>query len=510
MFFVRDPRLAPVAVALRGSLDSLGQLEPWRKFLQILAQQRHPFRFGTQSQQPLLEIEIQWKRAGDLETVTAAAGRAGQPGSGRQKGLDALEQLLQPASRGLGRGRPRVVCKEMHAGLQIGLLLVEKENFEAPPAGRNDIQPPIGVFPHHSFNRGSASNVDQSVLFEQHNSEFRLLFEGFPDHQLVSALEDMQGQSRLGKQHHFQREQRKQQVRDHATLWLPAGLRATWGRARSVDLRQKVVLITGASMGIGEACAYAFARRGARLILTARSAGSLERVRQAAAPADAAALAADLSQPDQAQALVPRALGCYGRIDVLVNNAGVGLYTPFWEADRNAIRLLMEVNFFAPLELIRGVLPHMRRQGVGTIVNVSSVAGKIPLPWLTLYSASKAALNYISDGLRMELHGTSINVVSVCPGYVSTGFPQHVLGGAIPETVARRKRFTITAEQCAEAIVKGVERGKRTVVTPASGWLLIGISRLLPGPAHALLAHMRRPAQTVDQVNEESGSRSQR
>ncbi len=497
-----------MAVALRRSLDFLGQLEPRRKLFQILAEQRYPFRLGTQSQQPLLEIEIQRKRAGDLETVTD--GGAGQSGSGRQKGLDALEQFVQPARGGLSRGRPRVVCKEMHAGLQIGLLLVEEKNFEAPPAGSNDIQPPIGVFPHHSFNRGSATNVDQSVLFEQHNSEFGLLFEGFPNHQLVPVLEDMQGQSRLRKQHYLQREQRKQQVRDHATLWLPAGLRATWGRARSVDLREKVVLITGASMGIGEACAYAFARRGARLILTARSAGSLERVRQAAAPAEAAALTADLGQPDQAQALVARALGCYGRIDVLVNNAGIGLYTPFWEAERDAIRLLMEVNFFAPLELIRGVLPYMRRQGLGTIVNVSSVAGKIPLPWLTLYSASKAALNYISDGLRMELRGTGIHVVSVCPGYVSTGFPQHVLGGAIPETVARRKRFTITAEQCAEAIVKGVERGKRTVVTPASGWLLIGISRLLPGPAHALLARMRRPAQTFDQASEKSRSQSQR
>lgn len=265
-------------------------------------------------------------------------------------------------------------------------------------------------------------------------------------------------------------------------------------RAR-VDLRGKVVLITGASMGIGESCARAFGGRGAKLVLTARSAEALDRVCREVAPAPAASVPADLSRPEDAGLLIERALACYGRIDVLVNNAGVGLYAPFWEADRAAIRRLMEVNFFAPLELIRGLLPHMRRQGGGTIVNVSSVAGKIPLPWLTLYSASKAALNFISDGLRMELGDSGIRVVSVCPGYVSTGFPQHVLEGDMPSAVADRKRFTITPEQCAEAIVKGVEKNKRTVVTPASGWLLIAVTRLFPGPSRAVLARMQGPAE---------------
>jgi short-subunit dehydrogenase len=230
------------------------------------------------------------------------------------------------------------------------------------------------------------------------------------------------------------------------------------------------------------------------LILTARSADALERVCRDVTPAPACSIAADLSKPDDAESLVGRALSCYGRIDVLVNNAGVGLYAPFWEADRAAIRNLLEINFLAPLELIRGVLPHMRKQGGGTIVNVSSIAGKIPLPWLTLYSATKAALNFISDGLRMELNDAGIRVVSVCPGYVSTGFAQHVLDGDMPRAVADRKRFTITPEQCAEAIVTGVEKGKRTVVAPASGWLLIALTRLLPKTSHAVLARMRGPA----------------
>ena len=252
-------------------------------------------------------------------------------------------------------------------------------------------------------------------------------------------------------------------------------------------------------MGIGESCAHAFARRGTKLVLTARSAEALDRVCREVSPAPAASVPADLSRPEDAQSLIERALACFGRIDVLVNNAGVGLYSPFWEADRAAIRGLMEVNFLAPLELIRGVLPHMRRQGGGTIVNVSSIAGKIPLPWLTLYSASKAALNFISDGLRMEVAEAGIHVVSVCPGYVSTGFMEHVLEGDMPAAVAGRRRFTITPEQCAEAVVKGVEKGKRTVVAPAGGWLLIALTRVFPATSHRVLAGMRGPARKSGQ-----------
>lgn len=260
-----------------------------------------------------------------------------------------------------------------------------------------------------------------------------------------------------------------------------------------MDLREKVVLITGASTGIGEACAHAFARRGARLILTARSAANLEKVCRAVAPAQAAALAADLRRPEEVRALAERATACYGRVDALINNAGVGIYQPCWQVDPALVREMMEVNFFAPVALVRAVVPLMRRQASGVIVNVSSVAGKIALPWLTLYSASKAALNYFSDGLRMELRGTGIRVVSVCPGYVSTGFSQHVLAGRIPRAVSARRRFTVTPERCAEAIVSGVEKEKRTVVTPGFAWALVALARVLPGPADGLLSRMQGP-----------------
>ena len=246
-------------------------------------------------------------------------------------------------------------------------------------------------------------------------------------------------------------------------------------------------------MGIGAACARAFGRRGARLILTARSAAALEVVSQAVAPAETRVLQADLGRPEEVAALPRRALDCWGRVDVLVNNAGGGVYLPCWELPPAQARALMEVNFFAPLELMRQTIPAMRRQGGGAIVNVSSIAGQVALPWLTLYSASKAALNFLSEGVRMELAGSGVRIVSVCPGYVKTGFSQHVLAGQMPGAVARRRRFTITPEECAEAIVRGVERGTRTVVTPRVGWALVWFARLFPKTVDGILARMRGP-----------------
>jgi short-subunit dehydrogenase len=124
------------------------------------------------------------------------------------------------------------------------------------------------------------------------------------------------------------------------------------------------------------------------------------------------------------------------------------------------------------------------------IVNVSSIAGKMTLPWFTLYSASKYALCSLGDGVRIELAAQGIHVMTVCPGYVDTGFQKHVLAGAPPESIARGRRFAITAQECAEAIALGIERDARTVVTPRTGWLLIAFARLFPRMVDAQLERM--------------------
>lgn len=251
-----------------------------------------------------------------------------------------------------------------------------------------------------------------------------------------------------------------------------------------MNIEGKVTLITGASEGIGAACAGVFLRRGARLSLTARCEERL----WAAGGTEALVTAGDITLEETRRSVVERTMERFGKIDILINNAGMGLYSPAWETLPEDARRLFELNFFAPLEMIRLVAPLMRRRRQGVIVNVSSVAGKVTLPWLTLYSASKCALCSLTDGLRMELKRHGIRTMTVCPGYVQTDFQLHALGGGPPPKIARGKKFAITPEQCAETIARGVERGTHTVMAPWTGWLLVIAERLFPSLVDAQLA----------------------
>jgi len=243
-----------------------------------------------------------------------------------------------------------------------------------------------------------------------------------------------------------------------------------------MQIQGKVVLITGASGGIGAACARVFEARGARLSIVARNAEKLEAV----GGPGTLRTAGDITSEEVRHALVARTVEQFGAIDILVNNAGVGLYAPAWKAPLDDARRLFELNFFAPLALTQLVAPHMRERKRGAIVNISSIAGKVTLPWFTLYSVSKFALGSLTEGLRSELKPDGIHVMAVCPGYVDTEFQAHALGTRPPAPIAKGRRFAITAAECAEAIVRGVEREARTIVVPRIGWVLVGLSRLFP------------------------------
>ena len=244
-----------------------------------------------------------------------------------------------------------------------------------------------------------------------------------------------------------------------------------------------VIVVTGASDGIGAGLARVLARRGAKLVLNARNEARLSQVVR-----EALVVAGDITDDAVRQRIVDAAMARFGQIDIVINNAGAGLYSPAWQAPSADARRLMELNFFAPLELIRLAAPHMRVRKSGMIVNIGSMAGKITLPWFTLYSASKYALGSLTEGLRMELRRDGIHAMIVCPGYVATNFQAHILGGNVPAPVSRAKGLAISVEQCAEDIVRGIEAGKRTVLTPKLGWLVVAASRLFPGIVQAQLA----------------------
>src|SRR5690348_6513799 len=161
-----------------------------------------------------------------------------------------------------------------------------------------------------------------------------------------------------------------------------------------MNIEGKVVVITGASEGIGAACAREFAAGGARLSLTARSEEGL----RAAATEDAVITPGDIMQEETRRRVVERTLERFGAIDILINCAGIGIYRPTWEMPMADARYVMELNFFAPLALTQLVAPHMRERRSGMIVNVGSIGGKVVLPWMTLYSVSKFALGALTEG----------------------------------------------------------------------------------------------------------------
>ena len=244
-----------------------------------------------------------------------------------------------------------------------------------------------------------------------------------------------------------------------------------------------MVLITGASRGIGAACADAFSRRSALLSLTARTPFEYRE--------DSLVVTGDITNNADRSRIVEATLDRFGRIDVLINNAGQGSYEPVLATDNDRARALFELNFFGPLALMQLVVPHMRRQGGGMIVNIGSIAGQIALPWMTIYSSTKFALGALTNALRIELRTDGIRMMNVCPGYVNTPFHDHAIGTP-PTRISGAKPFAISPRRCAEAIARGVERDARTVVTPGIGWLMVWLQRFLPSVVDSRLSSLSK------------------
>lgn len=192
--------------------------------------------------------------------------------------------------------------------------------------------------------------------------------------------------------------------------------------------RGKTVLITGSSRGLGLALAEEFGRRGARLILTALDSDELERARTALImrgvvqnTVDILALPSDLRKPEEAEYLIARAGEEFGHIDILINNAGVITVGPVENQSVEDFHNVMESNFYTGLHCTMAVLPRMLKRGSGTIVNITSIGGKVAVPHLLPYSASKFAAVGFSQGLHAELRSKGIHVLTVCPGLMRTG-----------------------------------------------------------------------------------------
>jgi short-subunit dehydrogenase len=265
-----------------------------------------------------------------------------------------------------------------------------------------------------------------------------------------------------------------------------------------MEMDGKVVVVTGASMGIGEAIAKVFADEGARVVLLSRDAGRGEAARRRVGHTDRTlALACDVRNREDIDRALALTLSRFNRVDVWVNNAGVGIRDTVADMQSSAVRELFETNFFGAIACMQAVIPAMRKAGGGTIVNISSVAGHIPVPSMALYSASKFAMNALGKGARLELKRDHINVLTVCPGYVKTEFSAHVVAsreGDGNNNVRPQSVRGISAERVARATYRGYRHRKREVVVPWSMILAIKLYQVWPGLVEWVMARrVNRP-----------------
>lgn len=248
-----------------------------------------------------------------------------------------------------------------------------------------------------------------------------------------------------------------------------------------MKLAGKVVVVTGASMGIGEAIAKIFAENGASVVLLSRDAARAEAARSRIGQLDRTiALACDVRHSEEIDRVISLTLHHFQRIDVWVNNAGHGLLDSVAQMEPACFRELMETNFFGAVAAMQAVIPIMRQQGGGTIINISSVAGHISLPFHVAYSASKFALNAIGKGARVELKKDNIHVLTVCPGYVATAFGENAVRGNERKRVRPASARGITAERVARATIEGYLRQKREVVVPWTMHIAVKLYQLFP------------------------------
>jgi short-subunit dehydrogenase len=256
-----------------------------------------------------------------------------------------------------------------------------------------------------------------------------------------------------------------------------------------MELRDTVVLITGASEGIGAALARAFASEGARVVLAARTPEKLNALAAEWGADRALAVPTDVADAPQAERLITRTLVRFGRLDVLVNNAGLGLYARVEETDWEHLRRLWEVNFFAALRLTQLALPHLKKVG-GAVVNISSVAGKIPLPYMSAYCATKFALNALGDALRMELAGAGVRVLTVCPGRVATEFHRSALRDSenLPRVFrGRTEKSGVSAERVASVTIRALKGNRREIVVPWRLRVAMAVRAMSPALVDAFL-----------------------
>lgn len=250
-----------------------------------------------------------------------------------------------------------------------------------------------------------------------------------------------------------------------------------------MNFRDKVVVITGASSGIGLALVYEFAARGARVVMGARTTEKLAETMAdlAAKGTESTYRATDVSREEDCKALIDKAVSTFGRIDVLICNAGISMRALFDDVDLEVLKRLMDVNFWGTVYCTKYALPYIQ-QTHGSIVGVSSVAGLHGLPGRTGYSASKYAMQGFLETIRIENLKKGVHVMIACPGFTASNvrFAALTSDGSAQGASPREEGKMMTAEEVAHRIAKGISRRKRFLLMEFNGRATAFIKKFAP------------------------------
>lgn len=289
--------------------------------------------------------------------------------------------------------------------------------------------------------------------------------------------------------------------------WVAAGagvvlvVRAIFRELSKYNLEGKVVLITGGSRGLGLVLARELAARGAKIALCARSADKLELARQELRQlgAEVLTLPADITDRSQAESVVREVIDHYTTVDVLINNAGIIQVGPQETMVLSDYEKAMQTNFWASLYMIRAALPHFMEKGAGRIVNITSIGGKIAIPHLLPYTASKFALVGLSEGLSAELKKHNIQVTTVVPNLMRTGSPRNITVKGNHEAEyawfklsGSSRLLTQSAEDVAKSIVKAIEYGDSEAILSLSGKIATAVKGIAPGWVNVMMTLANR------------------
>lgn len=250
------------------------------------------------------------------------------------------------------------------------------------------------------------------------------------------------------------------------------------------DLKDKVVVITGASSGIGLACAEAFAKKGSKLVLAARRYVDLCTIAQdleSKYGIKAIAVATDVSKEDSCKDLIAQTLTTYGKIDILLNNAGISMRALFSEVSLDVIRQVMDINFWGTVYCTKYALPSLIKNG-GTLVGVSSIAGFQGLPGRSGYSASKFAMQGFLETIRLENMKNQLKVLIACPGFTASNIRKVALDpeGLPTGESGRQEDKMMSAEEVADEILLAIIHQKREIILTSQGKLLSLLTKFVP------------------------------